>query len=160
LAGHQSGSLRPWIAQELEIMRIFWDTNLFVYLWEGSVRTRQVETLMNWQYRHEADLVTSTLTIGELLVHPLRQDREDLADRYLASFSQLHVVPFDESAAYAFAQLRARYARLAPPDAIQLGCASVAAVDLFITNDRRLARYTVPRVNAIRALADVEVARI
>jgi hypothetical protein len=32
-------------------------------------------------------------------------------------------------------------------------------VDLFITNDRRLARYTVPRVKAIRALADVEVAR-
>ena len=141
-------------------MRIFWDTNLFVYLWEGSGRTRQVETLMSWQRQHEVELVTSTLTIGELLVHPLRQDREDLADRYLASFSQLHVIPFDEAAAYAFAQLRAQYARLAPPDAIQLGCASVAAVDLFITNDRRFARYTVPRVNAIRALADVEVARI
>jgi predicted nucleic acid-binding protein len=140
-------------------MRIFWDTNLFVYLWEGSVRTRQVETLINWQHQQEAELVTSTLTIGELLVHPLRQNREDLADRYLASFSQLHVMPFDEAAAYAFAQLRAQYARLAPPDAIQLGCASVAAVDLFITNDRRLARYTVPRVKAIRALADVEVAR-
>ena len=140
-------------------MRIFWDTNLFVYLWEGSGRTRQVETLMSWQRQHEVELVTSTLTIGELLVHPLRQDREDLADRYLASFSQLHVIPFDEAAAYAFAQLRAQYARLAPPDAIQLGCASVA-VDLFITNDRRFVRYTVPRVNAIRALADVEVARI
>ena len=141
-------------------MRIFWDTNLFVYLWEASVRTRQVEALINWQHRHEAKLVTSTLTIGELLVHPLRQDREDLADRYLAGFSQLHVVPFDESAGYAFAQLRARYERLAPPDAIQLGCASVAAVDLFITNDRRLARYTVPRISAIRALADVEIGRI
>jgi predicted nucleic acid-binding protein len=82
-------------------MRIFWDTNLFVYLWEASVRTRQVEALINWQHRHEAKLVTSTLTIGELLVHPLRQDREDLADRYLAGFSQLHVVPFDESAGYA-----------------------------------------------------------
>lgn len=141
-------------------MRIFWDTNLFVYLWEGSIRTRQVEALINWQRQREAELVTSTLTIGELLVHPLRQNREDLADRYLASFSQLHVIQFDEPAAYAFAQLRAQYVRLAPPDAIQLGCASVAAVDLFITNDRRLARYTVPRVNAIRALADVEIAKI
>lgn len=141
-------------------MRIFWDTNLFVYLWEGSVRTRQVEALIDCQRRHEAELVISTLTIGELLVHPLRQKREDLVDRYLASFSQLHVVPFDESAAYAFAQLRARYAQLAPPDAIQLGCASVAAVDVFITNDRRLARYTVPRVNTIRALADVEIGKI
>jgi predicted nucleic acid-binding protein len=139
-------------------MRIFWDTNLFVYLWEGSVRTGRVEALINWQRQHEAEVVISTLTIGELLVHPLRQNREDVADRYLASFSQLHVVPFDESAAYAFAQLRARYARLAPPDAIQLACASVAAVDFFITNDRRLARYTVPRVNTIRALADVEIA--
>ncbi len=160
MAWHQGGSLRPRIAQELEIMRVFWDTNLFVYLWEGSIRTRQVEALINWQHQHEAELVTSTLTIGELLVHPLRQNREDLADRYLASFSQLQVVAFDESAAYAFAQLRAQYGRLAPPDAIQLGCASVAAVDLFITNDRRLARYSVPRVSAIRALADVEIGRI
>jgi predicted nucleic acid-binding protein len=98
-------------------MRVFWDTNLFVYLWEGSVRTRQVEALINWQRQHEAELVTSTLTIGELLVHPLQQNREDLADRYLASFSQLQVVAFDESAAYAFAQLRAQYGRLASPDA-------------------------------------------
>ena len=127
-------------------MRVFWDTNLFVYLWEGSVRTRQVEALINWQRQHEVELVTSTLTIGELLVHPLQQNREDLADRYLASFSQLQVVAFDESAAYAFAQLRAQYGRLAPPDATQLGCASVAAVDLFITNDRRLSRYSAPFV--------------
>jgi len=141
-------------------MRIFWDTNLFVYLWQESARTSRLEALIGWQRQQEVELVTSTLTIGELLVHPLRQNREDLADRYLASFSQLQVIPFDEAAAYAFAQLRAQYARLAPPDAIQLGCASVAAVDLFITNDRRLARYTVPRVTAIRALADVEVAGI
>ena len=31
---------------------------------------------------------------------------------------------------------------------------------LFITNDRRLSRYSVPRVSAIRALADVEIGRI
>jgi hypothetical protein len=42
-------------------MRVFWDTNLFVYLWEGSVRTRQVEALINWQHQHEAELVASTL---------------------------------------------------------------------------------------------------
>jgi hypothetical protein len=41
-----------------------------VYLWEQSVRTRQVEALIGWQRGHEADLVTSTLTIGELLLHP------------------------------------------------------------------------------------------
>jgi predicted nucleic acid-binding protein len=140
-------------------MRIFWDTNLFVYLWERSARTSQVEALLNWQREQHAELVTSTLTVGELLVHPLRLKREDLADRYLASFSQMHVVAFDQPAAYAFAQLRAQYARLAPPDAIQLGCASVATVDLFVTNDRRLSRYPVPRVGEIRALADVEVRR-
>jgi hypothetical protein len=49
---------------------------------------------------------------------------------------------------------------LAPPDAIQLGWVSVAAVALFITNDRRLAQYSVPRVSAIRALADVEIGGI
>ena len=40
------------------------------------------------------------------------------------------------------------------------GAPPVAAVDLFITNDRRLARYTVPRIKAIRALADVEIGKI
>jgi hypothetical protein len=50
--------------------------------------------------------------------------------------------------------------RDAPPDAIQLGCASVAGVDLFITNDWRLTRYSVLRVSTIRALADVEIGRI
>ena len=140
-------------------MRIFWDTNLFVYLWEESVRTEQVVALANWQRQQHAELVTSTLTIGELLVHPLRQKQDELAERYMASFAQLHVTPFDQAAAYAFAQLRAQYPRLALPDAIQLGCASVASVDLFVTNDRRLSRYAVPRVGTIRALADVDVGK-
>jgi len=92
-------------------------------------------------------------------VHPLRLKREDVAERYLASFSQLRVIAFDQPAAYAFAQLRAQYRRLAPPDAIQLGCASAAGVDLFVTNDRRLSRYVVPRVGQIRALADVDAVK-
>lgn len=33
-----------------------------------------------------------------------------------------------------------------PPDAIQLACAAQVGVDLFITNDDRLSRLTIPGI--------------
>jgi len=33
-----------------------------------------------------------------------------------------------------------------PPDAIQLACAALVGVDLFVTNDDRLSRLTVPGI--------------
>lgn len=40
-----------------------------------------------------------------------------------------------------------------PTDAIQLACASVAGVDMFITNDHRLSRHVVPGIHFIQSLA-------
>ena len=62
------------------------------------------------------------------------------------------VVPFDRRAAYAFAAVR-KDRTIRPPDAIQLACAAVAGVDLFITNDHRLNRKVVPGVHFIQSLA-------
>ena len=61
------------------------------------------------------------------------------------------VVPFDQSAAIVFAKLRCDLA-ISPPDAIQLACASVVGVDMFITNDKRLSRDVVPGVHFIHSL--------
>ena len=68
------------------------------------------------------------------------------------------VIPFDHSAAYAFAALR-RDRTIQPPDAIQLACASVAGADLFITNDHRLNRKVVPGVHFIQSLATAAEAK-
>lgn len=58
---------------------------------------------------------------------------------------------FDASAARVFAQLRSD-STLRAPDAIQLACASRAGCDLFLTNDDRLSKRTVPGVQFITSL--------
>ena len=134
-------------------MRIFWDTNLFIYLWEDPARER-MESLLAWQEAQEAEVVTSCLTLGELLVKPMQRQRADLVAQYSAAFAQIHLIEFDRKAAFRFAQLRASHPRLPAPDAVQLACAATASVDLFVTNDRRLSRLEITGIGAIRALAD------
>lgn len=139
-------------------MRVFWDTNLFIYLWEDSAARARMESLVAWQSAHEAEVVTSCLTLGELLVRPLQRRRDDLVAQYTGAFAQIHLLEFDRNAAFRFAQLRATYPRLAAPDAVQLACAASAGIDLFVTNDRRLSRMHIAGIGQIRALADAIVA--
>lgn len=119
--------------------RIFWDTNLFIYLFEGygelSVR---VQSLRKRMLERGDQLLTSTLTLGELLVKPMENGALDLCQRYEQALSASAVlIPFDEKAAIHYARLRCDRS-IRPPDVIQLACASAAQVDLFITNDERL----------------------
>lgn len=134
--------------------RVFWDTNLFIYLFEGTgPRTDRVVEIRQRMLDRNDLLVTSTLTLGELLVLPLKLGKDDLAERYsrLLSSEAVELVAFDATAARVFAGLRAD-PTLKPPDAIQLACASRAGCDLFITNDDRLSKRTVPGVQFISSL--------
>ena len=52
--------------------KVFWDTNLFVYLLEDKGKyAEQVIAVRQWMIEREDQLLTSTLTIGEVLVKPL-----------------------------------------------------------------------------------------
>ena len=138
--------------------RIFWDTNLFVYLFEDrSERAEQVVSLRQRMIERNDELLTSTLTLGEILVKPLQAGDQTLAGHYeQAITSTATVVPFDQAAAHSFAMVR-RDSSIGPADAVQLACASVAGVDLFITNDRRLARKVVPGIHFIQSLATAAI---
>jgi predicted nucleic acid-binding protein len=135
-------------------MRVFWDTNLFIYLWENSPMRARMEAVITWQHSRAVEVVTSTLTSGEVLVQPMRKGRDDLVVQDTAAFAHIHLIEFDRAAAFRFAQLRSTYAALAPPDAIQLACASTAGVDLFLTNDRRLSRLSIAGIGAIHSVMD------
>ena len=78
-----------------------------------------------------------------------------VADEVWLAAASLHRrhPPFDHAAAAAFAGIR-RDRSIAPPDAIQLACASVAGVDMFITNDHRLSRQVVPGIHFIQSFAN------
>ena len=138
--------------------RIFWDTNLFVYLLEDKGElTERVLSLRERMIERNDELLTSALTLGELLVKPMEADNGILMRRYeQAIAAAATVVPFDQAAASVFAAVR-RDRTIQPPDAIQLACASVAGVDLFITNDKRLSRSIVPGIHFIQSLAMAEL---
>ena len=133
--------------------RIFWDTNLFVYLIEDrGERAERVAALRRWMIEREDELLTSTLTLGEILVKPLETGDEELMRRYEHAIGAgATVLPFDDGAARRFAEIR-RDRSIRPPDAIQLACASAAGVDLFVTNDDRLTRRNVRGIHFIQSL--------
>ena len=105
--------------------KVFWDTNLFVYLVEDEgERTEQVVALRQWMIEREDELLTSALTLGEVLVKPMEKGDEELMRRYEQAIGAgATVLPFDSRAAPRFAEIR-RDRSIRAPDAIQLACAS------------------------------------
>ena len=94
-------------------------TNLFIYLIEdyGELSERVVKIRERMLKRGD-ELYTSTLTLGEILVRPLDENREELAADYeLALTSAAVVIPFDRPASRSFATIR-RDRSVKPPDAI------------------------------------------
>ena len=133
--------------------RIFWDTNLFIYLFEakGALSQKVADLLVAMQSRDD-QLITSAVSLGEVLVGPIRSNRPELIRLYSDTITQTAlVVPFDVEAAKVFARLRSG-SNISAPDAIQLACAATAKTDLFVTNDERLHRKHVPGIQFITGI--------
>jgi predicted nucleic acid-binding protein len=91
---------------------------------------------------HQGDLegITSTVTLTEVLVHPLRRKDDSLAQHYrrvLLNARNVSVLPVSIAIAEQAAFLRAQYG-LRTPDAIQLATAKEAGASYFVTNDDQL----------------------
>ena len=73
-------------------------------------------------------LYTSTLTVGEVLAKPMRQQRLDLVDQYLAFFrrSSMNLLTFDLKAAEVYAKIVIRARRQGHPMAVE--DAQIAAI--------------------------------
>ncbi|MDA2924757.1 PIN domain-containing protein [Acidobacteria bacterium AH-259-O06] len=133
--------------------RIFWDTNLFVYLMEDYRElSERVITLRKRMLRRGDQLYTSTLTLGEVLVKPVEAGNRPLREKYEEALRMGTVlIPFNEEAARIYAEIR-QDRTIRPPDAIQLACAAQARVDLFITNDERLSEKAIPGIQFLSSL--------
>jgi predicted nucleic acid-binding protein len=92
----------------------------------------------------ELRVVTSLVTLLEVLVHPLRRGREDLAREYrdiLLRSASLSTAPLTEEIVEEAARQRAHY-NVRTPDAIQLATAMRAGASWFLTNDASLPPVT------------------
>ena len=133
--------------------RVFWDTNLYIYLFEEYGEfSRKVRRLRTNMLSRGDQLLTSTLTLGEILVRPTEEGKFDLCKGYESAITNTSlVIPFDLAAARLYASLR-RDRALRAPDAVQLACAGSVGTDLFITNDARLQTKAVPGIQFITSL--------
>lgn len=134
---------------------IFWDTMIFVYwIEEHPEFSQRVDTIRRRMWERKDQLATSTLTVGELLSGPYATGDVELALRYKAVLTRplVQTIPFIEETAEHFARIRADRS-IAPADAIQLACAAQARADLFLTNDRRLARKNIAGIQFIADLS-------
>jgi predicted nucleic acid-binding protein len=138
--------------------RIFWDTNLFVYLLEDYGRlSKAVVDLRKSMLARGDQLLTSALTLGEILVKPAEQANDELCRKYEEAITRASLVlPFDLKAARLYSSIRCDRSVRAP-DAVQLACAGGALVDLFITNDRRLQKKQVDGIQFIVSLDEAPV---
>ena len=123
--------------------RIGLDTNVFIYFLENHPRYGSwcASLFDRIEGGHNA-VVTSTITLLELLVQPYREQKEELAQKIFAlttTYPNIEWVPVSLSVADRAAELRACY-RLSTPDAIQLATAIIHKAVRFYGNDRSLRR--------------------
>jgi len=136
------------------VAKIFWDTNLFIYLFEEHpVMGESVRSLRRSMIERGDQLFTSSLTVGEILVKPVSLKRDDIAARYTGFFNRsgVTVLPFDLQAASRYAQIR-QDRKIKNADAIQLATAASAGIDLLITNDTRLSKAIIVGIGFISSL--------
>jgi len=113
---------------------------LIYYIEESPQYIAVVQPFFDALDRSAFQAITSTVTLLEVLVHPLRRRDQKLAEQYcdiLTNSPGLRTIPVYEDIAQIAAQIRARYP-IRTPDAIQLATSIHQGASFFLTNDRRL----------------------
>lgn len=133
------------LVDELRGLRICIDTAPFIYFIERHPKYLNVVRPVFIKIdAGEIEAITSTITLLEVLVHPLRTNNETLAQRYrdillhsegLTAFEILHEISEKSS------KLRAKYS-IRTPDAIQIAVGIIYGATKFLTNDPDLKKIS------------------
>jgi len=133
---------------------IYCDSMVLIYWLENHPHFAPlVEAVIRKMGERGDRLCTGIFTVGEVLVGPYKKGKVDEIQRlseYFAS-SEITLLAFDLKAVRRYAQIRAQY-RISPADAIHLATASVAQVDLYLTNDSKLRSLVIEGIQFIAGL--------
>ena len=116
---------------------------LIYYIEENPVYLSLVDELFDTIDSGASTGITSVLTLQEVLVKPLREGRQDIADQYrevLKNSINIALANIDESVCEKAANLRAKYAWLRTPDALQVASAILHNAEIVVTNDDKWKR--------------------
>lgn len=117
------------------------DTAIFIYFIEEDQRyLPSIAPLFEAADAGKMELISSALTLLEVLVVPYRAGNAALAQRYEAALTRsrgIRMVDLGRHHLMLAAQIRATTGA-ATPDALQLAAALASGCSVFVTNDRRL----------------------
>lgn len=126
---------------------------LIYFIEENPAYIEIVRFFFEAMERDDFMVVTSTVTLLEVLVHPLRINNRELATEYrdILLNSRLMTLEVSNAIAEQAAQLRATH-NIRTPDAIQISAALNAGATHFFTNDIRLPEIPSIQIVSIDAL--------
>ena len=121
--------------------RIFLDTSPLIYFIEGNIKYQKfLDSIFELNINRNIDFVTSSLTLIEVLVQPLRLNRLDVVEKYetiLTESDTIEIIDLNISISRLAAEIRAKY-NFKTPDSIQIATAIYSSSDFFLTNDKNL----------------------
>ena len=122
---------------------------LIYFIEENPAYINKVQSFFDGMERGDSEVVTSTVTLLEVLVHPLREENAELAAEYrdILLKSELITLEISHQISEQAASLRATY-NIRTPDAIQLSTSLNAGASFFLTNDIRL-----PKISSIQTIS-------
>jgi predicted nucleic acid-binding protein len=126
---------------------------LIYFIEENPAYIETVRSFFEAMDRGDFLVVTSTVTLLEVLVHPFRSNNRKLAAEYrdILLNSKLTILEVSTSIAEQAAQLRAAH-NIRTPDAIQVSAALSAGASHFLTNDIRLPEIPSIQIFSLDAL--------
>jgi len=133
------------------VSRIYWDTMLFIYLFEDHpIFSGRPRHLLARARRRGDSLFTSYLALGELMAGSEKSARPQTSQAVRESIKEMgfSCLPFDAGAVLPFSRLRSKE-KLRIADSIHLACAASAGIDLFLTGDKQLVKLDVPGIQFI-----------
>jgi predicted nucleic acid-binding protein len=119
--------------------RLYLDANALVYFLEAhAVLGPPLKKLFNAADSHQVEMVTSELSLAELLVLPIKAKRDDLVEAhtaFLATRPLFNVLGIERAVLIESARLRAATG-MKFPDAIHVATALASGCTTFISEDR------------------------
>lgn len=125
--------------------KVFIDTAPLIYYLEQNPQChKKVKDFIGTCLEYDIQIVTSSITIAEYCVFPLRRQKLELIqklDEFIDDM-KIDLVNINEAIAKKSAQIRAMYKYFKAMDALQLAAAYLTECDLFLTNDKQLRQFT------------------
>lgn len=143
------------VIDKLKNAIVFLDTAPLIYFIEGHSEYQEVlERLFKLNDENYFKFLTSSITLLEVLVKPIRDGETEIVEQYktiLTNAAGIDIFDITSQIAAKAAEVRSTY-NIRTPDALQVATAIERKADYFLTNDFRLKNVTEIKVITIADL--------